>query len=203
MSGVFLIPLYLSTSFYFHLRIITSWPWETGSILSEPLWCWNLPTRCQHSNFLTNHWASWGDSHIPRSWEAGYNLFDLRDQLGSASQQLNTGYTIPRGILTCLHTLTLTQKMEFYDLPSHILMKPIERRRREGSLFLPNAYIRLTQFYIYFHCSSYIQPLFLKSSVGRVSPVLNTKLSSRSLTSFSFFKHKKYKHNKLSENTFI
>ena len=96
-----LIPLYLSTSFYFHLRIITSWPWETGSILSEPLWCWNLPTRCQHSNFLTNHWASWGDSHIPRSWEAGYNLFDLRDQLGSASQQLNTGYTIPRGILTC------------------------------------------------------------------------------------------------------
>ena len=55
-----------------------------------------------------------GDTHIPRSWEAGYNLFDLRDQLGSASQQLNTGYTRPSHgeywILTCPCVLTLTAR---------------------------------------------------------------------------------------------
>ena len=141
MSGDFLIPLYLSTSFYFHLRIITSWPWETGSILSEPLWCWNLPTRCQHSNFLTNDWASWGDSHIPRSWEAGYNLFDLRDQLGSASQQLNTGYTIPRGILTCLHTCVPDSKnVILWPSFTHSNDTHWKKEKRRFSFFIQRIY---------------------------------------------------------------
>ena len=93
---------------------MTSWLWETGSILFAFLWCRNHRTRCLHSIFLTNQRPSWGDTHIPRSWEAGYNLFDLRDQLGSASQQLNTGYTRPSHgeywILTCPCVLTLTAR---------------------------------------------------------------------------------------------
>ena len=161
MSGDFLIPLYLSTSFYFHLRIITSWPWETGSILSEPLWCWNLPTRCQHSNFLTNHWASWGGSHIPRSWEAGYNLFDLWDQLGSASQQLNTGYGLPCHGEYWIYWHAHRTALHWIKNAIHIFLYWCF-----GSNYIYDEFIGQSREFILYFILSLLQPFFPLSSLA-------------------------------------